>query len=167
MTMRISLEDFMGTDEIPRPSFEEIASTMALDFEASVFCRLKELGLKQKDIAERLGVSAATISKTLSSNSNMTFKTAAKIAAALGCTIQSPILQPFSREEDTLPTTWQLPSTASEVSRRETYSQEHSAFGAKFDEEYKRLCAQNALNKTTRPATTTPTSARRLLGDAA
>ena len=90
MAMKVSREEFLGVDEPLKPNFENVAAKMALDFEANVFTRLKELGLKRKDLAQLLNVSPAAVSKLLTENSNMTLKTMAKIAAALGCEI-SPI----------------------------------------------------------------------------
>lgn len=90
MAMKVTLEELLGSDEIPKPSYENVAAKMALDFEASVFLRLKELGMKRKDLADLLNVSPAAISKSLSEDSNLTLKTMAKIAVALGCEI-SPI----------------------------------------------------------------------------
>ena len=90
MAMKVSREEFLGVDEPLKPSFENIAAKMALDFEADVFKRLKELGLKRKDLAQLLNVSPPAVSKLLTENSNMTLKTMAKIATALGCEI-SPI----------------------------------------------------------------------------
>lgn len=90
MAMKVSREEFLGVDEPLKPTFENVAAKMALDFEADVFMRLKELGLKRKDLAQLLNVSPAAVSKLLTENSNMTLKTMAKIATALGCEI-SPI----------------------------------------------------------------------------
>lgn len=90
MAMKISREKFLNADAPLKPSFESIAAKMALDFEAGVFMRLKELGLKRKDLAQLLNVSPAAVSKLLTEDSNMTLKTMAKIASALGCGI-SPI----------------------------------------------------------------------------
>lgn len=88
--MKVSREEFLGVDEPLQSNFESVAAKMALDFEADVFMRLKELGMKRKDLAKLLGVSPAAVSKTLTAGSNMTLKTMAKIATALGCDI-SPI----------------------------------------------------------------------------
>lgn len=85
--MKVSREEFLGIDEPLKPNFENVAAKMALDFEADVFMRLKELGLKRKDLARLLNVSPAAVSKLLTENSNMTLKTMAKIATALGCEI--------------------------------------------------------------------------------
>lgn len=87
MAMKVSREEFLGIDEPLKPNFENVAAKMALDFEADVFMRLKELGLKRKDLARLLNVSPAAVSKLLTENSNMTLKTMAKIATALGCEI--------------------------------------------------------------------------------
>ena len=85
--MKVSREEFLGVDAPLKPSFDNVAAKMALDFEAEVFLRLKKLGLKRKDLAERLGVSPAAVSKLLAENSNMTLKTMAKVA--LGCEVSS------------------------------------------------------------------------------
>lgn len=87
MAMRVSREEFLGVDEPLKPSFENVAAKMALDFEVEVFMRLKKLGLKRKDLAQLLGVSPAAVSKLLSEDSNMTLKTMAKVAVALGCEV--------------------------------------------------------------------------------
>ena len=87
--MKVSREEFLGVDAPLKPSFDNVAAKMALDFEAEVFLRLKKLGLKRKDLAERLGVSPAAVSKLLAENSNMTLKTMAKVAVALGCEVSS------------------------------------------------------------------------------
>ena len=89
MAMKVSREEFLGVDKPLKPNFENVAAKMALDFEADVFMRLKELGLRRKDLAELLNVTPAAVSKLLAENSNMTLKTMAKIATALGCEISS------------------------------------------------------------------------------
>lgn len=90
MAMKVSREEFLGVDEPLKPSFDNVAAKMALDFEVEVFMRLNKLGLKRKDLAKLLGVSPAAVSKLLTENSNMTLKSMAKVAVALGCEI-SPI----------------------------------------------------------------------------
>ncbi|WP_307982183.1 helix-turn-helix transcriptional regulator [uncultured Senegalimassilia sp.] len=90
MAMKVSLEEFLGVDEAPKPSFETVAAKMALDFESEVFLHMKKLGIRQKDLAKLMGVTPPAVSKLLSNTSNLTFKTIAKIAVAMGCTV-SPI----------------------------------------------------------------------------
>ena len=167
MTMKISLEDFLGVDEVPGQSAKEIAAAMALEFEASVFSRLKALGMKQKDLAARLGVSQATVSKTLSSHSNMTFKTAARIAAALGCSVRPPILLSPHFVDELMPVDWRLSSGVSETSRSETYLKEPSDFAKNLDEDYKRLCLQGTSSKSVKSKASMSAHPAMLLGDAA
>lgn len=87
MSMKITLEDFLGTDETPNFSSESIAFKASLDFEADVFKKLQEKNLSQKDLAKLLGISPAAVSKMLSKGANTTIKTMAKIAHALNCVL--------------------------------------------------------------------------------
>jgi transcriptional regulator with XRE-family HTH domain len=98
MTMKVSRKDFLGLDELGMPAPEVVSAKMILDFEVAVFRRMEDLGIRQKDLAASLGVTAATVSKTLSETSNMTFKTAAKIANALGCVLDAPTMRVFDVE---------------------------------------------------------------------
>lgn len=95
MAMKVSLEEFLGTEEDYSLCPEVVAEKMLLDFEADVFFCLKNKGLKKKDLAELLGVSAATVSKMLAEGSNLTLKSIARIASALDCSVSSPRLQPL------------------------------------------------------------------------
>ena len=61
-------------DELGIPEPDVIAAKMVLDFEGAVYLEMKRQGLRQKDLAQAMGVTAATVSKTLSETSNMTFK---------------------------------------------------------------------------------------------
>jgi len=90
MSMKVSLLDFIDSEKLPKPSPENIAYKVVLDFEAEVFLKLKEKGLSQKDIAEILDISPSAISKMLTKGTNLTIKTMAKIAYALDCYL-SPI----------------------------------------------------------------------------
>ena len=99
MAMKVSKEEFLGVDELSIPSPKVMAAKMVLDFEVAVYLEMKRQGLKQKDLAKKMGVTAATLSKTLSETSNMTFKTTARIANALGCLLDAPSLHPFVAEE--------------------------------------------------------------------
>lgn len=87
MAMKVSMNGFLGLPDDWKPTAGDIAAEMRLDFESSVFSRMKELGLKKKDLAKKANVSPAAISKALSGGSNLTIKTIAKIAAALDCTV--------------------------------------------------------------------------------
>lgn len=87
MSMKITLEDFLGTDEAPDFSSESIAFKASLDFEADVFRKLQEKNLSQKDLAKLLDISPAAVSKMLTRGANTTIKTMAKIAHALNCVL--------------------------------------------------------------------------------
>lgn len=99
MAMKVGKKEFLGVEELSIPSPKVMAAKMVLDFEVAVYLEMKRQGLRQKDLAEKMGVTAATLSKTLSETSNMTFKTAARIANALGCVLDAPSLRPFDAEE--------------------------------------------------------------------
>lgn len=99
MALKVSRKEFLGVEDLGIPEPEVMSAKMVLDFEVDVFRRMEDLGITQKDLAKMLGVTPATVSKTLSKTSNMTFKTAAKIAHALGCVIDSPELHDFNAEE--------------------------------------------------------------------
>lgn len=99
MALKVNRREFLGIDEFDIPSYEVMSAKMVLDFEVSIFRVMETQGITQKELAERLGVTAATISKTLSKTSNMTFKTAARIAHALGCVIDAPTIRTFDADE--------------------------------------------------------------------
>lgn len=121
MAMKVSRKEFLGVEELSIPSPKVMAAKMVLDFEVAVYLEMKRQGLKQKDLAKKMGVSAATLSKTLSETSNMTFKTAARIANALGCMLDAPLLHPYVAEEyDTLETEAKTVSTNATTTSRDS-----------------------------------------------
>lgn len=97
MAMKVTLEEFLGVEEKPALTPENIAFKSALDFEAEVFKKLKEKNLSQKDLADILDISPAAVSKMLTRGSNITIKTMAKIAFALDCVL-APIQLKESKE---------------------------------------------------------------------
>lgn len=78
-------EEILGLDEPLPPNIDTVQFKLMLDFSIAVFVRLEELGLKQKDLAELLNVSPAAVSKMLSPIGNISLRTMAKVAVALGC----------------------------------------------------------------------------------
>lgn len=56
---------------------------LSLDFVDEMHSILEEKGISQKDLAKRMNKSAAEVSKWLSGNHNMTFKSIAKLSVAL------------------------------------------------------------------------------------
>ena len=62
---------------------EDMAYSHSLDISGSVYRRMKELGISKSELAERMGVSPAQITKIIKGNQNMTLKTIAKLEYAL------------------------------------------------------------------------------------
>jgi transcriptional regulator with XRE-family HTH domain len=65
-------------------SADAFAHKLALDFIAQIENRLQELELSQNELARRLGVSEGAVSQVLNNPQNLTLKTIAKYARALG-----------------------------------------------------------------------------------
>lgn len=62
---------------------DTMANEYAMDISATVYERMKQLGLKKKDLAERIGVSSAWVSKIIKGEQNVTLKTLARLEDAL------------------------------------------------------------------------------------
>lgn len=62
---------------------EAMAWEHAMDISGSVYKRMKQLGLKKQDLANRMSVTPAQITKILTGSQNMTLKTIAKLESAL------------------------------------------------------------------------------------
>jgi transcriptional regulator with XRE-family HTH domain len=65
-------------------SADAFAHKLALDFIAQIENRLQELELSQNELARKLGVSEGAVSQVLNNPQNLTLKTIAKYARALG-----------------------------------------------------------------------------------
>ena len=59
---------------------------------------LKQRGLKQNDLADRLGINRVSISRLLSDKNDMRISTIKKIAEAIGCDV-SEFFAPADKEE--------------------------------------------------------------------
>ena len=66
-----------------RPDADDLAWEHAMDISASVYSRLKELGMSQKDLAEKMGVTAGRVSQIIKGYPGMSLKILAKIEEAL------------------------------------------------------------------------------------
>lgn len=69
-----------------------LAQKLSVQFARNVEDMMSKKELKQKDLAEKMNVSTAYISKVLNGNINMTLATMSKIAKALDCNISEPVL---------------------------------------------------------------------------
>jgi transcriptional regulator with XRE-family HTH domain len=63
------------------------AEQLILDLTERIVAVMKEMHLNRSDLAKRLGVSKAFVTKLLNGNPNMTLKTMASLAKSLGCLI--------------------------------------------------------------------------------
>lgn len=64
-------------------SDENLALEHRLDISASIYRRMKELGLNQKELAAKLGMNEAQVSRIITAKQNLTISTLAKIENAL------------------------------------------------------------------------------------
>ena len=71
---------------------ETLAFDMAAQFSAQVSHVLDEKGMTLKELADAMGVAQPSLCKMLGPKSNVTMKTVAKIAIALGCDVEPPAL---------------------------------------------------------------------------
>ena len=74
--------------------FEYVAEKLMLRFTRAIRRRMREEGITQTALANRLGVSQAYVSKALRYDQNMTLRTLAIIAEGLGAEWAEPMLCP-------------------------------------------------------------------------
>lgn len=72
------------------PEFE--AELLLLDINELIVHRMNDLGWRKADLAQRLGVSRAFITRFLGGNTNMTLGTLVKVANALGTRVNVELL---------------------------------------------------------------------------
>lgn len=81
----IGLADYLSV----KPDAEDLAWEHAMDIAASIYSRLKELSMTQKELADILGVSPGRVSRIIKGEPGMTIRTLAKIETALGLSLSS------------------------------------------------------------------------------
>lgn len=96
MTEEKNLEDLLNEPL----SSEELAWDHAMEISGSVYERMQELGLKGKDLAERLGVSPARISRILKGEQSMTLATLARLETALDMDMAQGFSHPVKRSPE-------------------------------------------------------------------
>ena len=75
-----------------------IAEGIALDIALNVSDRLTQLGMTQKDLASRLGVSAPYVSQILGGQTNLTVLTLCRLSRALRLKLSITLREPRVRE---------------------------------------------------------------------
>lgn len=141
MAMKIDLNEFLGVEKADDPTAEVMTAKMTLDTLADVFMRMKDLGIRQKDLAEALGVTPAAVSKMLSNGSNPRFSTVAKVAEALGCDVVAPKLVPLESKIVDM-------STSTLSSQRKAITAVYNSDG--IESEYEDLCFDDNAGKVAR-----------------
>lgn len=81
----IDLADYLSV----KPDAEDLAWEHAMDISASIYSRLKELSMTQKEFADMLGVSPGRVSQMIKGEPGMTIRTLAKIETALDLSLSS------------------------------------------------------------------------------
>ena len=90
MITKEDMERVFGT--YVEPDDETIFLEMCDDFCVQVLLEMERQNLTMTELAKRMGVAQSTLSKQLSGEQNLTAKTMAKMAKALGCGIEAPKL---------------------------------------------------------------------------
>ena len=75
-------------DDVP-PSSEDLMWEHAMDISASVFTRMTELGMTQKELAEKMNMDQAQLSRIIRGDANLTIKTLARLESALNFDLAS------------------------------------------------------------------------------
>lgn len=83
--MKREFETGFGLSDLlsARPPAEDLAWEHAMDISGSIHTRLSELGMSQRELAEKLGVSESRVSQIIKGDPGMTLKTLARLEEAL------------------------------------------------------------------------------------
>ena len=68
---------------------EDLAWDHAMEISAAVYSRMKELNLKKKDLANKMGVNPSQVTKILKGEQSITLRTLAKLEVALDFDLSS------------------------------------------------------------------------------
>lgn len=66
-----------------KPDPDSMKWDHALDISASVYMRMKEMGIGKKELARRMGVNPSVVTRIIKGEQNLTLKTLAKLEHAL------------------------------------------------------------------------------------
>ncbi|MFA6957797.1 MAG: helix-turn-helix transcriptional regulator [Thermoanaerobaculia bacterium] len=69
---------------------------LKLAFTESVLLRMEELEITRAELASRVGATKPYVTKLLKGNSNFTFESLVKLAIALDCRVDAPVLVPIT-----------------------------------------------------------------------
>jgi transcriptional regulator with XRE-family HTH domain len=92
------MKTFAELYESMKDTHEYQVEELAFSFTESVLLRMEDLGdMTRADLAGRMKVSEAYVSKILKGTSNFTFDSLVKLARALDCRVAAPTLIPNER----------------------------------------------------------------------
>lgn len=93
------MKTFVEIYDSMKETLEYQTEELSLAFTESVLLRMEHLGdMSGKVLAERMGFSEAYVSKLLKGKNNFTLETLVKLARALECRIEPPLLLPNEKE---------------------------------------------------------------------
>lgn len=101
-----SIPEFRASiDAMPEDS--KIFVDKSLEIAHHIILLMRQKGMKQKDLAEKMGKSEAEVSKLLGGMHNYTLRSIAKLEAALGATViyTKPVSRVFTQQLTAQPTT--------------------------------------------------------------
>lgn len=84
-------------EEELRDDPEFLSEALVLQVNGAIRRRMRELGITQADLAQKLGVSQPYVSKLLNYNGNLTIRSLAALAHALGCEWAEPHMLPLNK----------------------------------------------------------------------
>lgn len=83
--LRMDLSEYLAM----RPGADDLAWEHAMDISASVYSRLRELGMTQNDLAEKMGAAIEDVDRIIKGNPGMSLKELAQLEDALGLDLGS------------------------------------------------------------------------------
>lgn len=111
----IKKKKILKTESIPEfrasidamPEDSKIFVDKSLEIAHHIILLMRQKGMKQKDLAEKMGKSEAEVSKLLGGMHNYTLRSIAKLEAALGATViyTKPLSHVFTQQLTAQPTT--------------------------------------------------------------
>ena len=77
--LRMDLSEYLAM----HPGADDLAWEHAMDISASVYSRLRELGMTQNDLAEKMGAAIENVNRIIKGNPEMSLKELAQLEDAL------------------------------------------------------------------------------------
>ncbi len=91
-----------------------LAYELSMDFSSQVILQCDRVGINFTELASLLGISTSTLSEKLNGQ-NLTLKSIASMAIALGCDVKAPELIAEPEVACSMDASWSLPFTLSDV----------------------------------------------------